>query len=83
MEASEQLILGLICVCLKIVCLFLSIILIKTKGLLVSTVPPYETGVSSVVVNGGNVSNKGMEFEFDGVKELMTFLIVLQLIFPL
>ncbi len=36
----------------------------KTKGLLVSTVPPYETGVSSVVVNGGNVSNKGMEFEF-------------------
>jgi TonB-linked SusC/RagA family outer membrane protein len=35
----------------------------KTKGLLVSTVPPYETGVSSVVVNGGNVSNKGFEFE--------------------
>ncbi|RKD88189.1 TonB-linked SusC/RagA family outer membrane protein [Mangrovibacterium diazotrophicum] len=35
----------------------------KTKDLLVSTTPPLETGVSSVVVNAGNVDNKGVELE--------------------
>lgn len=35
----------------------------KTTGLLVSISPPYETGVNSIVVNAGDVSNKGIELE--------------------
>jgi len=35
----------------------------KTKDLLVNITPTYETGVSSTMVNAGNVSNKGLEFE--------------------
>jgi TonB-linked SusC/RagA family outer membrane protein len=35
----------------------------KTSGLLVAITPPYETGVTSTVVNAGNVSNKGFEAE--------------------
>lgn len=35
----------------------------KTSGLLVAITPPYETGVTSTVVNAGNVINKGFEAE--------------------
>ncbi len=35
----------------------------QTKDLLVAITPPFETGVSSMSVNAGNVSNKGLEFE--------------------
>lgn len=35
----------------------------KTSGLLVAITPPYETGVTSTVVNAGNVTNKGFEAE--------------------
>jgi len=35
----------------------------KTRDLLVAVTPPYETGVSSVTVNAGNVLNRGFEFE--------------------
>ena len=35
----------------------------KTRDLLVDVTPPYETGVSSVTVNAGDVLNKGLEFE--------------------
>jgi len=37
----------------------------KTKDLLVTITPPYETGVASTSVNAGNVSNKGLEFELN------------------
>ncbi len=37
----------------------------KTKDLLVEITPPLETGVSSSIVNAGNVENKGFEFELD------------------
>lgn len=35
----------------------------KTEDLLVAVTPPFETGVASTVVNAGNVSNTGWEFE--------------------
>ncbi len=45
----------------------------KTKDLLVSITPPYETGVSSTVVNAGNVSNKGLEFEIGWSEKIRDF----------
>lgn len=45
----------------------------KTKDLLVATTPPLETGVSSVVVNAGNVSNKGLEFELGWTDRIKDF----------
>lgn len=35
----------------------------NTRDLLVSTTPPYETGVSSTTINAGDVHNHGFEFE--------------------
>lgn len=35
----------------------------RTKDLLVSVVPPYETGATSVMMNAGNVSNRGFELD--------------------
>ncbi|MCW0482070.1 TonB-dependent receptor [Gaoshiqia sediminis] len=45
----------------------------KTKDLLVDTTPPFETGVSSVTVNAGNVSNKGLEFELGWSERINNF----------
>ena len=45
----------------------------KTKDLLVNITPPYETGVSSTAVNAGNVTNKGMEFEFNWGEKIRDF----------
>jgi len=45
----------------------------KTKDLLVETTPPFETGVSSVTVNAGNVSNKGLEFELGWSERINNF----------
>lgn len=35
----------------------------KTKDLLVAVTPPYETGATSVMMNAGNVLNRGLEAE--------------------
>ena len=35
----------------------------RTKDLLISVIPPYETGASSVMMNAGKVLNKGFELE--------------------
>ena len=45
----------------------------RTNDLLVSITPPYETGVSSTVVNAGNVSNKGFEFELSWSEKIRDF----------
>jgi TonB-linked SusC/RagA family outer membrane protein len=45
----------------------------RTKDLLVSITPPYETGVSSTAVNAGNVSNKGLEFEIGWNEKIRDF----------
>jgi TonB-linked SusC/RagA family outer membrane protein len=45
----------------------------KTKDLLVAVAPPYETGVSSVTVNAGDVSNKGFEFELGWTDRINDF----------
>lgn len=45
----------------------------KTKDLLVSITPPYETGVASTAVNAGNVSNKGLEFELSWSEKIKDF----------
>lgn len=45
----------------------------KTKDLLVTITPPYETGVASTAVNAGNVSNKGFEFELNWSEKIRDF----------
>ena len=45
----------------------------KTKDLLVSITPPYETGVASTSVNAGNVTNKGFEFELNWSEKIRDF----------
>ncbi|WP_318348497.1 TonB-dependent receptor [Aquipluma nitroreducens] len=45
----------------------------KTKDLLVSITPPYETGVASTAVNAGNVTNKGLEFELNWSEKIRDF----------
>ena len=45
----------------------------KTKDLLVTVTPPYETGVASTAVNAGNVSNKGFEFELNWSEKIRDF----------
>jgi len=45
----------------------------KTKDLLVTITPPYETGVASTSVNAGNVSNKGLEFELNWSEKIRDF----------
>lgn len=45
----------------------------KTKDLLVSITPPYETGVASTAVNAGNVTNKGFEFELNWSEKIRDF----------
>jgi TonB-linked outer membrane protein, SusC/RagA family len=45
----------------------------KTKDLLVTITPPYETGVASTAVNAGNVSNKGLEFELNWSEKIRDF----------
>lgn len=45
----------------------------KTKDLLVTITPPYETGVASTAVNAGNVSNQGFEFELNWSEKIRDF----------
>ena len=45
----------------------------KTKDLLVTITPPYETGVAATTVNAGNVSNKGLEFELNWTEKIGKF----------
>lgn len=73
-ETSEQLDLGLDIRVLKDRLTFtLDYYNKKTKDLLVAITPTYETGVTSSIINAGNVSNKGIELELGWTDRIKDF----------